>query len=450
MRSQTLLTTIPAMVACGILGHPVHVATAQTTDLNGTWTLSANIFVSSPPQLNCSFLASIGDSEIPIVQTGSQLSASDTDAAGQQFFLEGTLSGNFVAFTITGFGITPGAGGCSFGSRNHSTTYSGEVDDDAQLLTGTLSGSAEYAFEIDGNGDPVFTAITWTGTFVAARLRQPIQYFALGDSVASGYGLMDDGTRCARSPNGYPHLVLRHLDRLFDVVNRDSFLLACSGHGTAALGSQRGQMLGQLTEGPAIASITAGMDDLDWVRDPLRFGGELCRFSEARFRRWVDMHVRQITANLTRQIEPLVSSQGPQNIDVILTDYYNPTNVVGSIWTFIPACTALELAFPGRVYERTEFLIHSLNAGITQTWINLDRPSRLHLAFVHNVFHGHEAPGAPGITGCGFGPPSVADSWIQYPGDPNSNAPGLEWFHPNAVGAAAIANMVIRSMPTIR
>ena len=42
----------------------------------------------------------------------------------------------------------------------------------------------------------------------AIVLGLPIEYFAMGDSVASGYGLDDDGTACRQSRLAYPWLVV--------------------------------------------------------------------------------------------------------------------------------------------------------------------------------------------------------------------------------------------------
>jgi hypothetical protein len=64
----------------------------------------------------------------------------------------------------------------------------------------------------------------------------PIDDFALGDSVASGYGLADDETACRRSVLAYLGLVSARLQDTF-VVSRFE-LLACSGTMTASLDRQ--------------------------------------------------------------------------------------------------------------------------------------------------------------------------------------------------------------------
>src|SRR2546425_6070476 len=115
-RQQFLLTlamTVLLFVLSTLDSQP---ASAQNANLSGNWSLGASITVSSPPEFDCAFLTGIGDPVIPVTQSGSNLFAFDTDTGGQQFTLQGTVVGNIVSFTITGFGITPGTGGCGLSS----------------------------------------------------------------------------------------------------------------------------------------------------------------------------------------------------------------------------------------------------------------------------------------------------------------------------------------------
>jgi len=70
-------------------------------------------------------------------------------------------------------------------------------------------------------------------------------------------------------------------------------------------------------------------------------------------------------------------------------------------------------------------------------------------AVLHLAFHGHESPKVV----CGDDPPEISNTWIQYPGDPESNSPlplpirrkeegPGDCFHPNEVGAATISDFV--------
>lgn len=140
-------------------------ASAQYNDLSGHWDLDVQMKVFYPAGLNCSFLSAMGDPDIPVSQSGNVLYSSDTDTNNMPFILQGTVNGDSVDFTITGYGITPGAGGCSLASRNFLTQYSGKFDAATQTISGTVDGNAEYSFELDQNGNQIWSTVTWTGTF---------------------------------------------------------------------------------------------------------------------------------------------------------------------------------------------------------------------------------------------------------------------------------------------
>jgi hypothetical protein len=148
-------------------GHQPQQVGAAAADLTGNWNLRAAITVSFPRQFACSFLDTIGDPNIGVTHSDRDVIALDADTNGQRFTLQGVASGTRVDFTIRGFGITPGSGQCSVASRNFSTDYSGTLSADARSIIGTVWGSAEYAFDVDVNGSPVWRVVTWTGTFTA-------------------------------------------------------------------------------------------------------------------------------------------------------------------------------------------------------------------------------------------------------------------------------------------
>ena len=72
-------------------------------------------------------------------------------------------------------------------------------------------------------------------TSVVAAAKEPLDYFALGDSIAAGHGLMDDETPCRRSALSYPYKVLDTLWSKYTVsfpTNpnlKTNHFLACSG-----------------------------------------------------------------------------------------------------------------------------------------------------------------------------------------------------------------------------
>jgi hypothetical protein len=107
-----------------------------------------------------------------------------------------------------------------------------------------------------------------------------------------------------------------------------------------------------------------------------------------------------VEENLVVQLSRL--SAYPQ-IEVILTDYYNPTNTSGGFWEAAhPRCLFVN------VYNRSERVVHRLNAAITHAWQRVGSPSYVQVATVHDAFHGHEAP----RLWCGTAPPEIDETWI--------------------------------------
>ena len=74
-----------------------------------------------------------------------------------------------------------------------------------------------------------------TGAIAVSAL--PIEYFAVGDSVASGYGLGDDATACRQSMLAYPWLVCEQLKRP----------LSCHSSISGVLGHHDGDSRGQVS-----------------------------------------------------------------------------------------------------------------------------------------------------------------------------------------------------------
>src|SRR6185312_256823 len=108
-----------------------------------------------------------------------------------------------------------------------------------------------------------------------------ILIIGLGDSIASGYGLTDDGTACRRSQAAYAYKLA---DRIERDTTRDATvqLLACSGAtvrepDTATLSQVPDSWLhNQVTEATQkidslptdqtiVVAITVGADDLDFI-----------------------------------------------------------------------------------------------------------------------------------------------------------------------------------------
>lgn len=262
----------------------------------------------------------------------------------------------------------------------------------------------------------------------------PMDYFALGDSVASGHGLADDEMPCHQSVLAYPWQLYARLQETFVVHQFD--LLACSGTTTGTLDRQVSEVLSRLTSHPTLLTLTVGANDFGWS-DVFTFAQHLCTPDDQAFHAWVEGITRTVEDHLVGQLSRLLAY--PQ-IEVILTDYYNPTNVSGAFWKAVrPQCVFVD------VYDRTEAVARALNATITQASQRVGSPSIVQVATVHDAFHGHEAP----RPWCGTAPPDQGATWIQYPTDPDSNATpvGGDCFHVNQTGAEHYAERVMGLVP---
>jgi len=262
-----------------------------------------------------------------------------------------------------------------------------------------------------------------------AGIALPIDYVALGDSVASGYGLADDEAACHQSMLAYPWQLYARLQETFVVHQFD--LLACSGTTTVTLDHQVSELLNRLSAHPTLLTLTVGANDFGWS-DLFAFAQRLCTPDDDAFQAWVEGIAQTVEDNLVRQLGRVLAY--PQ-VEVILTDYYNPTNASGTFWKGLrPQCVFVD------VYDRSEAVVQALNATITQASQRVGSPGSIQVAMVHDAFLGHEAP----RPWCGTAPPDQGDTWIQYPTDPDSNATpvGGDCFHVNRDGAEPPGNYV--------
>jgi lysophospholipase L1-like esterase len=262
----------------------------------------------------------------------------------------------------------------------------------------------------------------------------PIEYFALGDSVASGYGLADDETACRQSTQAYPWRVVERLSATM-VVQRFE-LLACKGATTVTLDQQMSEVLSRLSGHPTLLTLTIGANDFGWA-EVFTFAQRLCTPNDEDFHTWLGGVAQTVEDNLVGQLSRVLVY--PQ-VEVILTDYYNPTNASGAFWERLhPRCLLVD------VYDRSERVVGALNAAIAQAWERLGRPSFVQVATVHDAFRGHEAP----RPWCGTAAPEIEETWIQYPTDPDSNATlvGGDCFHMNHAGTEQYAAAVTALIP---
>jgi hypothetical protein len=144
------------------------------------------------------------------------------------------------------------------------------------------------------------------------------------------------------------------------------------------------------------------------------------------------------------------------NVVVVINDYPNPVNKTSHILSIAQSnkiTSCVDIWGELECYERTELVINQLNnALVLEAIVPIGQmyPNRVRVAGVHEIFRGHESP----KYACGFSAPGTNDTWIQYPGDPDSNSIPWAWikkytgfktgdcFHPNKKGAQALADAV--------
>lgn len=271
-----------------------------------------------------------------------------------------------------------------------------------------------------------------------------LTYFALGDSIASGHGLNDDNGPCRRSTEAYPWQLARLLKDRYGEVRITQ--LACSGAtagrpGQAALNkskylwltNQVDEVLRSLDSSPALVSITIGINDTQWLS---RGVAEMWADSAAFFK-WADDTAAAVQHDVQEQVARLLKQP---NVYVVLTIYFNPFNETTHVSLLGLGCYSNLGAL--QCNQRASYVVGQINSALIRTWTNLGRPARMRVAAdIQSAFVGHEAP-APA---CGRTPPAK-DTWIQYPGDPNSNSlpspVNGDCFHPNRSGANRIARAV--------
>ena len=353
-----------------------------------------------------------------------------------------------------------------------------------------------------------------TRTLTIESCKQPvIDYFALGDSVASGHGLGDDGrdalgngtesgedlTACRRSAvRSYPGQLVRDLEQDYEEVN--FYHLACTGARASydadkaikecskrvdddsecryqLLGTQVDEAIETLeanrtaeTERPTLITITIGANDFEFV-DPLTIYRTITG-PDPHFDAYVALRSSHVRLGL--QVALLRLLEYP-NVSIVVTGVHNPFNQNSFMFTFAGSRCSVRHVVGIDCYQRTEEAAHAINQAITDTVESLGTNHRERVALaddIHDLFHGRESPrdsaAIPFVgTSCGSANPSPLDTWIQYPADPNSNSYALKYdwksrafvpdgafwkgdcFHPNDEGAYQYRLQVYEAMDTL-
>ena len=302
--------------------------------------------------------------------------------------------------------------------------------------------------------------------------QQVIDYWAIGDSIASGHGLKDDDSFCRRSTDAYPYLVEKALQERYVTVNFPTHMegneiiyhhLACSGATLREpdletmqkdsfkwFEKQVDYVIDNMSDRPTLVTITIGANDLGWSNIP-DFLTRLKWTDEDKYTRWID----NLVDNPNSGIEVLLAKQVQrllwfQNVSVVITEIHNPVNPKSSLFagtTWANACGWSA----STCYTRTKYAVTKLNGAIIQVVLDYNQFDRLQASAIQGKFVGHES--AAGLCGLQV----IGQPYVQYPYDGYSDSwsglpdrmrkalhidKGGDCFHPNLEGAQVFASAV--------
>lgn len=302
-----------------------------------------------------------------------------------------------------------------------------------------------------------------------------IHYFALGDSIASGHGLMDDSSYgqpkegCRRSDRSYPWKVLFALRQHYSNAKVPIHHLACSGASTGKpsnldtkdpgkykwFANQLEDTLKYIDDNPShlvLVSITIGANDFEFSNiDATR--KHLFIDNDQEYRSWVQKRAERVRGLVEVALYKLLSRP---NVRVVVTGVYNPFNRKSLIFIQNGGRCGKE---DEKCYARTEDAVRALNDALQQAVQSRSQPDRLRfIGHLYNDFQPHASPKGSGETNCGTAEPNKEATWIQHRSDPNSNSkPSVQWyvagigpwlgdcFHPNETGAQKFADAVYQN-----
>lgn len=299
-------------------------------------------------------------------------------------------------------------------------------------------------------------------------------YFALGDSIASGHGLMDDNSSCRKSKSAYPYKIRDYLRARFD--DRFHFFnYTCSGaritppYGSGSsfksFESQVSSVINKLNQeeykdNMTLVTITIGANDFEWANTD-NFIYRFFEMSEDDFRYWVDSVSFNIKVGLTDQINRLLEYD---NVLILITSVYNPFNETSILFSEPSPKAGIEkikedwgakiACQVNQCYRKTKTAISVLNLTYAQVYnTELHRPPRLKLVNIDAAFAGHESPKYT----CGSSDPGTSQTYIQYGDNPRFNSGDLplkmkktgkaytgDCFHPNYEGSSVIADRILK------
>jgi lysophospholipase L1-like esterase len=275
-----------------------------------------------------------------------------------------------------------------------------------------------------------------------------IDYFALGDSVASGHGLDGATGKCLQSSKAYPYTVSDALKRRYHKVNfPPQHHLACSGAKVGNLQGQVDYVVNHLSaDHPTLVSITIGANDFEFYKEkkmkklllPERTGVIGGGTSEADFKKWADATATEVKKQLLPAVNRLILKP---KVVVVITDYYNPMNKKAAKFV-APRIGPASTELCGTCRPRFGYAIAQLNGAFVDVSDALGNPAHLALTGdlqpkdavpIRESFVDHEAPHQYRLHTCGKASPGLDGTWIQpYP----------DCIHPNEEGAVQIGRTV--------
>lgn len=251
------------------------------------------------------------------------------------------------------------------------------------------------------------------------------KYVALGDSFASGPGLLPfdmtrpDGPPCARSTQNYAHQVTKKLGLVLDDRT-------CGGAGIAEVRSQ----LGAVTTDTALVTITVGGNDLDLFVDLLRYScahdpGPMAALPDFMRDLACKQRVDQARseaklAGVQSGLESLVSDirrLAPQ-ARVVLTDYVGLLPKTG-IGCAVEPLTTEEARFVLAQDRRFSLAVKNAAQATGASFIDISKDSRF-----HDV--------------------CSADPWANGYRFGNFFEVGLTGYHPRLVAHQAVTDRVVK------
>lgn len=325
---------------------------------------------------------------------------------------------------------------------SHSSIAAGETGEHGHFWSDIPAGEHTIQFSVSSPDDSNPQNDSYTEAFTVEECGgEVLHYFALGDSIASGHGLLDDGEPCLRSTSSqaYPQVVVSELQQQGYEVSDHFRHLACSGatatrpSGVELKQSEYAWLNNQVQDAlseigpipdnePVVVSITIGANDFYFSDLGNAFAKLYWEPNDRKFEKWADRVAENVEAQVEKYITELLKHP---NVSVILTEVHNPFSEDSKYFVSPRKAYCADVA----CYARTEYAVHRLNRSLVETWVDLGRPERMQITAIHAGFHRHESA----QPACGNGGPTIDETWIQL----------LDCVHPNATGAQYYAEQVL-------